>query len=294
MIFEAAKQGLSLWAGQLFPALFPFLILSNLFLAYLSGPGASFPLKHLPKKQILGLSPMGLYTLFMGHFCGYPMGAKITADLYTQGRISRGEATYLLMIANQASPAFISSYLASYALGKPGLTPCIFLIFYSSTILTALLVRYIFPFSSKTDRKQTVSAWEKTSFIQKLDYGIVDAFSTLVRVGGYVTLFAILGGLLTEYLPLPQTARAALLAFLEMTNGLPVLADLQMSPSWSFCVLLACVAFGGLSTMAQIKGMLIGTSLSLKPYIIGKCIYTLIVFLLARLISIQVIFIQLQ
>lgn len=41
---------------------------------------------------ILGLSPYGAYAYLLGLLCGYPMGAKLTADLYSQKFISKKEA----------------------------------------------------------------------------------------------------------------------------------------------------------------------------------------------------------
>ena len=55
--------------------------------------------------------PLRSYALLLGLLCGYPMGTKITSDLYGCGRISRREAEYLLTFTNHASPVFIYTYL---------------------------------------------------------------------------------------------------------------------------------------------------------------------------------------
>ena len=62
-------------------------------------------------QKIFGVSPAGAYAVLFGLLCGYPMGAKLTSDLYASRKISRREAQYLLTFTNHASPMFISSYL---------------------------------------------------------------------------------------------------------------------------------------------------------------------------------------
>ena len=56
--------------------------------------------------HVFGISPSGAYALLLGLLCGYPMGTKITSDLYGCGRINRREAEYLLTFTNHASPVF--------------------------------------------------------------------------------------------------------------------------------------------------------------------------------------------
>ena len=99
-----------LWFYTLLPSLLPFMILSNICIK----TGLLDKLFEAPKtfwKKAFALSPSGAYALCMGIFCGYPMGAKITADLYAEHRISKQEASYLLTFACFPSPSFLSSYL---------------------------------------------------------------------------------------------------------------------------------------------------------------------------------------
>ena len=108
--FSYAKAGLMLWFYTLLPSLLPFMILSNICIK----TGLLDKLFEAPKKfwkKAFALSPSGAYALCMGIFCGYPMGAKITADLYAEHRISKQEASYLLTFACFPGPSFLSSYL---------------------------------------------------------------------------------------------------------------------------------------------------------------------------------------
>ena len=79
-VFNGASKGLLLWFHTVFPTLFPFLIITNLLMstncirliARLFGPLLN---------KIFRVSPNGSFAIIAGFLCGYPMGAKISADL---------------------------------------------------------------------------------------------------------------------------------------------------------------------------------------------------------------------
>ena len=82
----ASRRGLNLWFGTLVPTLLPFLILS--------GPLIHTGLVHIPASllapvfgRLFGVSPLGSYACFIGFLCGFPMGAKVLADLTRNGRM---------------------------------------------------------------------------------------------------------------------------------------------------------------------------------------------------------------
>lgn len=149
----------------------------------------------------------------------------------------------------------------------------------------------IFSFKTESVSSDFLCADTQRSFMQILDYSIIDAFSTMVRVGGYVILFSILSAFLGHLLAGTGSIKYVLISLLEVTNGLNLLKTAPFDTHTKWLVMMACTAFGGLSVMAQIKGMLVGTSLSIKPYIIGKCIYTVVVVILSELFFFRLFFV---
>ncbi len=126
-----------LWFYTLLPSMLPFLILSSLILHM----GLLDPLltkgEHI-WRRLLQLSPQGAYALFMGILCGYPMGAKTTADLYRKGSVSRQEADYLLTFSNYPGPSFLLTYLCVGILQREDLAFLTCVILYLSSFLTSL------------------------------------------------------------------------------------------------------------------------------------------------------------
>ena len=105
-----AQKGMQLWLNILIPTLLPFMILTGILIRTDLISQILLPLEPFLSK-IFGISPAGACALLFGLLCGYPMGAKVTSDLYTAQKISHREAQYLLTFTNHASPVFINSYL---------------------------------------------------------------------------------------------------------------------------------------------------------------------------------------
>ena len=116
-VFNGASKGLLLWFHTVFPTLFPFLIITNLLMstncirliARLFGPLLN---------KIFRVSPNGSFAIIAGFLCGYPMGAKISADLTHTKQISPQEGAYLLSFCNNTSPVFIFNFVVWKTLGK--------------------------------------------------------------------------------------------------------------------------------------------------------------------------------
>ena len=89
------NTGLTTWYKHMIPALFPFMVLSG----FLLRSGLSMQLSALLNPilgRIFRLSPNCIYVIIMGFLCGFPMGARVTAELLQNGKITRKEAEFLI------------------------------------------------------------------------------------------------------------------------------------------------------------------------------------------------------
>lgn len=279
------QNALKLWATQLVPSLLPFMILTNLFTPYVR----NLILKKERKKhsfsyRFLGLSAYGTYIFLIGQLSGYPIGAKLTADAYSKNYISKSEANYLLTICNQSSPAFLEFYVGAFALQNKIKLTSLFIIFYSSVFMTSILTKKLYKPISTPDQIH-ISAESTTTFFQKLDCSILDSVKTLIRIAGYILFFSLLAELFFPLTHIKKELYYLPAASLELTNGLSILKTHYSKFGIYNYLVLSLTAFGGFCTMAQIKGMLLGTFLSIKPYLIGKIIYTFTVLLTYLLFS---------
>ena len=86
-VFNGASEGLLLWFQILFPTLFPFLLITDLLMAT-GGIRMISKVLSVPFGILFRVSGEGSFAVVAGFLCGYPMGAKITADLIRNQSIS--------------------------------------------------------------------------------------------------------------------------------------------------------------------------------------------------------------
>lgn len=269
-VFDGAAEGLLLWFQVIVPTLFPFMLVSNLLIesggtdliARVTGKGFT---------HLFGTSSGGSYAVIAGFLCGYPMGAKVTADLLRKEKITLQEGQYLLSFCNNTSPVFIMNYIVWKTFGQQDLLVPTLLILLGVPVVLSFLFRRFY-LESGADF-QNISGVEKNkngnTESGMFDHCMMDAFESIVKVGGYIIFFSIFIALMkrtAEEIPvLLSTA-----PLLEVTNGILLIQSSVENPVISYPLVIGLTSFGGLCAVAQTDCMLQGTQLSILPYIIQK------------------------
>lgn len=265
------SKGLSLCARTVIPSLFPFMVLSELFLS--SGAARTLGKLFSPvAKTLFGVSGEGVTPILLGAFCGFPIGARCAVSLFDSGRISKNECERVLAISSVPSSAFLISSVGIALFGSRAFGRLLF----SVTLLCSLILGVVLNLISKKKRhKESLGAAKKES--PRLSaYNFSDAISSsaeaMLRVCGFVVFFTAFVGVLCETLDilcLSPELRATICAIFEMTSGVSNAASLD---SISTGALLAAFAVGwsGISVHLQISSICRGRELSLRPYILSK------------------------
>lgn len=273
--FHGATSGLLLWFQTILPTLLPFMILSNLLIRTNCVYYISFLIRPLIQK-LFHVSDNACYAVLIGFLCGYPMGAKVVADLHTSGRITRNEGQYLLSFCNNTSPMFIISYIVMQTFKKKELLLITLLILFSSPVLCSFIFRKIHHITITSDYPTNTNKEIDFNF-QIFDDSIMNGFETITKVGGYMILFSILFTI-SKKLPI-----AFSLPLLEISNGIPLIAQLSSDFTIIYPYILGLTSFGGLCAVAQTNSMIQDTELRIFPYIIQKLVTALVTSLFAFL-----------
>ena len=276
----ASADGLLLWFHTLLPVLLPFFILSRLLIALDGVSGVTQFIAPLAR-GLFGLSPNGAFCLLAGFLCGYPVGAKLSADLVREGRISQEEGAYLLTFTNNASPTFLTGYCLIETLGMPELIPVSLFLVYGSPLLYARLTRRDRIFPDLSIEKKTSGS--QISF-KIVDACIMDGLENILKLGGYLILFSMLAKLLLLLIGSLPLCSCVAVGLLEITNGLSIIAHTSFLTKRAAWVLsLFFISFGGLSGAAQTESMLLRTPLSVPDYLKAKACTALLTACLALL-----------
>ena len=258
--------GLVLWYKNVVPTLLPFCIISYIIIQSNLYHSVFLQIvRILPKK--IRIRPEVLYPLCLGLVCGFPIGAKITADMHALGRVSTKEAGRLCAMSNHFGPAFVINYIALSQLHSPSSIPLLLICIYMPPLILGSI--RLSRLGHMAFRHEKPASRSQINF-KIIDAGIINGFETMLRIAGYMVLFSILSGAL-DMIPMPSSLLGDLLSgILEITTGTRAIAASQAGLSEKLVLITAVVSFGGFCGMFQTKAIMQHTSFRLMEYFLFK------------------------
>lgn len=276
-----AAMGLNLWFQKMIPALLPFMILSGIMVRMKLTDKAAmilYPVIH----PLFRVGKNVCYAMLLGFLCGFPMGARVTDDLYSRGMIGKREAQYLLAFCNNIGPVYFCSF-ALPLLGRKLILPYLFGM-YGIPLLYGLLLRHTLyrdlpsdlPETRtgnrlvgccspeiRTDVSRKAAFWEK--LLDEINDSVNSSLQNMLCLGGYMVLFNLFNIVPHIFLGKPLLPLSPLL---EITGGLTLMGN--AFPLFS----LLALSFGGFSCIAQTGSCIAGSDLSLGNYVLHKLLLT--------------------
>ena len=171
---------------------------------------------------------------------------------------------------------FIVSYVVMQNIGRKALfAPSVAILFLSPLLCSRIFFR-IFrgrwaPGLDRRGRFKGPAGSRSAPFsFDVLDTCIMDSFDSITRVGGYIMLFSVITELAFLLPGAGGLLSVSLFSFLEITAGVPMLADLQASFPLRWVLIMALASFGGFCASAQTYSMIQGTGLKISAYLTEK------------------------
>lgn len=302
-IISAARNGIGLWFNNVLPSLLPFVIGTNLLIGL--GVVSFFGTLLEPLMlKLFNVPGCGVFAWVLGLTSGYPMGAKITADLRLKNELTREEAQRLLSFSNNSGPLFIIGSVATGMFGNAMAGYFMLLIHFLGSFTTGIIFRrykhtkaYI---HKKPDRHivrkslynlKAARIKDGRSFGTLLFESVRDSMETMLVIGGFIIIFSVLTEALRITNILDMLAGLASLfggmagikeniydglfiGIIEMTNGCKILSD---NPSAAKIITAAgIISWGGLSIHAQTISFLQKTDIRVDVYLLSKLIHFVI------------------
>ncbi|NLS44162.1 MAG: sporulation integral membrane protein YlbJ [Firmicutes bacterium] len=306
--FNASIKGLHLWWEMVFPALLPFFIAVEVLMALGVVHFIGVLLEPL-MKPVFDVPGVGAFALAMGLTGGYPIGAKIAANLRKRGLCSQAEAERLAYFTNTADPLFMSGSVAIGMFHLPGLAGLICGAHYISAVILGILLRFhgkskthSIPGISYTKGNLLLRAFNELYNARKADGrpigqvlgdSVRDSISAVILIGGFIMMFSVIINilfasgitglaeqLLTPVMRLvgidPELISPITGGLFEITLGIELASKAQAPLLGKLMVSNAIIAWGGLSVFAQVSAMTAGTDIRMRPYLITRLIHALI------------------
>lgn len=264
---NGVKKGILLVTNMLAPALFPFLVLSELIVTL---DAASLFSKYLarPARALFGLSPTGTSVLLLGFLCGVPVGAVSATTMLKNGKITKAEFDRLLLFANTPSTGFLIGAVGAALFESKGVGVALYFITLLSAILAGIFLKIKggnLPVIEKAD----TGTCKKRLSLFSLITAIRNGFSTLLGVAGFVLFFAAITECVLSLPHLSPLFATLLCGVLELTAGTTTAVTL-LTPEAAFLTIAFFAGFSGLSIAFQVLFIAEGTQPKPFSYLLAR------------------------
>lgn len=306
---QAGIRGVAIWWDVLFPSLFPFLVVSELMLGFgivhfigtLLDP-AMRPLFRIPGS--------GGFVMAMGFASGYPVGARLTSQLWDERWVNPNESERLIAFTTTADPIFLIGAVAVGFFQDVRLAPILAVSHYGSAVLLGLLLRLrsrgeMTSIGSSEEQmpllRRAFEAMHRARLADGRDFGrrlidcVQSALKLVIVIGGLVVFFSVVIEVLSQarVIEALQAAAAAALSLFSLpvpladaaVNGLfEVTLGAKTAGQGTAGVPLraqaAVASFGlawaGLSVHAQIMSLVSHMPVRYAPFAAAKLIQGLL------------------
>ncbi|WP_438446414.1 sporulation integral membrane protein YlbJ [Gorillibacterium sp. sgz5001074] len=138
---NAAIRGILIWWDVLFPALFPFFVISELMLGFglVHFFGSLLDPVMRPLFRVPGI---GGFILTIGFASGYPVGARLTSQLWEQKLVTREEGERLVAFTTTSDPIFLIGAVSVGFFHDPRLAVILGVAHYGTALLVGILMRF--------------------------------------------------------------------------------------------------------------------------------------------------------
>jgi sporulation integral membrane protein YlbJ len=214
-VLDASLKGLAIWWDVLFPALFPFFVISEMMLGL--GIVHFFGMLFDPfMRPVFRIPGIGGFVMAMGFAAGYPVGAKLTSQLWEQKLINREEGERLVAFTTTSDPIFLIGAVSVGFFHDASLAAILAAAHYGTALIVGLLMRLhgkhaaipLAPLTTtsnaspkKTLRSLSLQAFEAMhaarlhdgrTLGQMLNQAIRSSIQLVMVIGGLVVFFAVI------------------------------------------------------------------------------------------------------
>ncbi len=237
------SKGLGLCAHSIIPSLFPFLVLSSIFV---SAGGAELagrifgPLTG----RIFGLGSAASGGMLLGWLCGFNVGVRCISELYAEGRITSQDAERASALASLPSPGFFILTVGQGMLGKGSVG----VLMYLSVIISLCICGALTKGHGAADRCLSVNSSSPIS----LSRAISSAAVSITGITACIVFFSTVCEILSALIP-RGIALAGVASVLDFSVG--VREALPLGNMGAYLAVSAS-AFCGISAHIQVCGAL--------------------------------------
>lgn len=300
--FDASIQGLDIWWKIIFPAMLPFLMLSQMLTAFGFTDALGVLLGPLMQRWFRLPGKAGL-AIAVGMCGGFPAGADTVSRLVRDQQITGKQAIILVAAAHFTNPMMIILVIGAAFLHQPVAGYFLLMIHWLSGWIAPMIAIRL---NRSRQKHSTAASPPKRSPHQGLWFRMMDAareaqardgrgfgkllgdtvshaVQTLMMTGGYIIGFAVFIRLLGLYIT-PGSSAALWPSVLEVHLGSYHLSQTPWAPLLTISLIAAVLGWGGLCSHLQVSAVMKSAGMASKSMIYFaavRLIHALIAFSLS-------------
>ena len=286
---KGVSSGLDLCVSAVLPSLFPFAVLSSYFVNMEYPKLVARPFASVSRR--LFASDGRVFAVWVtGIIAGFPVGGKTAASMYRMGQIDKRSAQISAAFSNCPSPAFVIAFCGGlFDSSFAGFS--LFLILTLSSLISGVFVCRVFRESTAQSSFWDAGTYTKDrpSVLSAFTESCVSGGEMMLTVCSYVTFFsAILSladGLLLRLSVYNGVSVALLRGLFELTAGISALYTIPLSQYRLFVTASFMLSMSGLCANMQVMSFLKRDGLSVKQYLVGRALITVLSVILASLVG---------
>ncbi len=307
VVFEGATVGLNAWWNIVFPSLLPFFIAAELMM--------SFGIVHFMgtllepvMRPVFNVPGCGSFVMVVGYTSGCPIASMITAKLRRARLLTRVEAERLMCFTNNSSPLFMLVAVSVGMFNNANLGLIIAGAHYLANLTLGLMLKYYRKNHREAGGANNAKgrvfyrAFAELAKIHQSDRrplgkilgdAVVNSINNLLKIGGFVILFAVIIRILTEmgfiglmakilgYCLSPlgfeqEIFKAIASGIFEMTLGTKLASEASAPLLQQLIAVAVILGWSGLSIHAQVASMIADTDIRIYPFIITRTAHAFI------------------
>jgi sporulation integral membrane protein YlbJ len=283
-IIETVNFSINIWKNNIFPALFPFFVLSEILINYGFVEFVSELFKPLMQK-LFKIKGETAFIFMMSIISGFPSSAKYTKELYKNGLINEYEASKILTFTHFSNPLFILGTVSLLFLNNKEAGLLILIAHYSTNIILGLIFRNYYPstnVNNKVSLKTAITNMHNHRLNNPLNFGqiitssIKNTINTLMIILGTITTFLVLTTIIDNVISINNYNQSILNGFFEMTQGLKYVSVLNIPLRLKATISAMIISFGGLSVHMQVISIISDTKIKYIPFLTARILHAVI------------------
>jgi len=228
---DSGRAGFALFSSNVLPVLFPFFFITSLMIE--SGMFDTTP-RFLSKimKSVFNVDGKVAGIFGLSILSGYPTSARMLAELYDKGEISRSDAIRASTFTSITSPIFVIATVGAALYGNMRMGIVIFIAMVIGAILNGIIYRKVSFKNEKVQNSTPHKVEDKSEHISRrstsdaIMSSLQSSIQSILMVGGLIVIFFIIAGQIDTLFNLSMRYDIILSSLLEMTRGIFLLSTI--------------------------------------------------------------------